>query len=203
MPGKSWLNESAKMAIVADKAAGIPIRVISERYRVDPSTIWRLSKKLQRAHPESSITRGSTSENLKARLTAKAYNALESGLDSVDDPYRRGALGHQTLKEMGSLAELGANNASEREFLRQVAALPEATQMRYLNPPADPEPRILSPEDHEVWALDVFRESGMSAVQFSRERESARRGERRLITGSEEVEEFFRAEQVRAGLRRN
>jgi hypothetical protein len=200
MDSKGWTDEGTKMAIIADKAAGVPVRVICSRYGLNASTVWRICKKVQLAHPRSALSRGSTSEDLKTRITSKAYNALEGGLDCADDPYRRGALGHQTLKEIGTLAELGAQNEGEREAIRQLAGMSEEMRKRYLNPEPEPEPRILSAEDHETWALDVFQKSGMTAFEFNRERSLARRGERRLLTNEEEVEEFFRAEEVRASM---
>jgi hypothetical protein len=200
MPGKNWMNETTKGAVIADRAAGLPMKLICERYAIDASTVWRVCKKIQQAYPESAVSRGAASTDLKTRITSKAYNALEGGLDCVDDAYKRGVLAHQVLKEIGSLTLLGAQNEGEREFLRQLSGLPEHVQARYLNSSPESEPRILSAADHETWALNVFTTSGMSAVQFNRERESARRGERRLVTGSEEVEEFFHSEEVRAAM---
>jgi len=203
MASKGWTDEGTKMAIIADKAAGVPVRVICSRYGLDASTVWRICKKVQLAHPGSALSRGSTSEDLKTRITSKAYSALEGGLDDTSDSYRRGALAHQTLKELGSLAELGAQNEGQREFLRQLNGLSEETRMRYLNPSPELGPRILSVEQHETWALQVFQNSGMDPIMFSQERTAARGGSRRWITNNPELEEFFRAEEARASMTKN
>jgi len=101
MPGKAWKNESTKMAIIADKAAGVPVRIICERYNLDASTVWRICKKVQQAHPESAISRDATSADLRTRIKAKAYSALEGGLDHDADPYKRASIGVKVLEGIG------------------------------------------------------------------------------------------------------
>jgi hypothetical protein len=60
------------------------------------------------------------------------------------------------------------------------------------------EPRLHTDQEHEAWALELFRKSGLSPAEFSQRRMEARAGQIRVITNDEEWNEFFEAEQARA-----
>jgi CENP-B N-terminal DNA-binding domain len=180
--------------IIAASVSGESPTQIARRFKVSRQTVSTIVNNFRRQQTGIADLDGMT---YKARIKRKAITALESGLDAhTEDPLRAGVLGLGALKEMNALADEGGGS-----FADWVASIPEECRELYDQPL--PEPRMLSPEQHEAWALELFKTHSSffpTGSDFVREREDARAGRRRLVSNAPELEEFFQAEQARAKL---
>ena len=94
-----FLTESEKRAIVAERAAGMLVRDIAARYRIDPATVWRTCQKVQQ---DTNTPALSTSWRSEARQ--KAVRSVNRALDDDSDVYKSGNIGVQVLKGLGDFA---------------------------------------------------------------------------------------------------
>ena len=94
-----FLTELEKRAICAERAGGVGLKDIADRYGVNPSTVWRVCTETQQATDTPAL-----GASWRADLRARAVPAITAGLDCPDDPYKRAGIGVQVLKGLGDFA---------------------------------------------------------------------------------------------------
>lgn len=187
---------------VALRIQGYTNSEIGQRLNLHPVTVCRIftaMKKLEAAGVVAQPAKEPPTDievlrDWKQRLTKKSIKALDRGLDDATDNYKAGNLGHTVLKGLGEF-QGDSVNVNVQAF---IASVPPEWRERYFATRDEPPPRQLPPEEHEVWALDVFKKSSCSAEQFNQLRREAREGRMRIVTDDDDFNEFFRAEQALA-----
>src|SRR4051812_15269209 len=93
MPG-TRLTEVTKRAICSDMAAKIPYEKIAKKYGVSKRTVCRLITSLKAApiKPEVAMSVTEATIDRKASVVAKAYVAVQAGLDDPADSYKRAGI---------------------------------------------------------------------------------------------------------------
>jgi hypothetical protein len=201
--GKSPVSIETKKAAFALRLQRFTNSQIGERLNLHPVTVSRIFtalKKLEAAGvvPKEQIKPPNDTEVLrgwKERLTVKSVKAIDRGLDDQSDNYKAGGLGHSVLKGLGEFDGDSVNV----HINQMINSVPEEFKSRYLVSGDDvdePAPRVLPAEQHELWALEVFKKSGYSAAEFNQLRRDAQAG-RVLVSSDEDFDEFFRAEEAR------
>jgi hypothetical protein len=202
--GKSPVSVATKKAVFALRLQGLSNAEIGERVNLHPVTVSRIFtglKKLEAAGvvPKEQIKPPNDTEVLrgwKERLTVKSVKAIDRGLDDQSDNYKAGGLGHSVLKGLGEF-----DGDSVNVHINQlINSVPDEFKSRYLVSGDDvdePAPRVLPAEQHELWALEVFKKSGYSAAEFNQLRRDAQAGRMSLVSSDEDFDEFFRAEEAR------
>jgi hypothetical protein len=84
--------------IVAARLKGVKEKDIAKTFGLSPWTVNNKLKKLRELE-------GGTFLDYKERLKKKGIEAVESGLDCPDDPYKRGTLGVSVLKGIGEFSD--------------------------------------------------------------------------------------------------
>lgn len=117
-------KSSTRTLIIAEHMNGLSFRQIAERLNVSVSTVATVWKEFE------STTRASTEsvQQFRERITNKAYDAVNDGLDCTDDPYKRASLGVQVLKGVGEFE----NDTSKVQINNFVQAIPSEWRERYL-----------------------------------------------------------------------
>ena len=199
--GKRPVSFETKQAAFMLRLQGFTNSQIGERLNLHPVTVSRIFtglKKLEAAGvvPKEQIKTPTEDEVLrdwKDRMRTKSIRALDRGLDDTSDNYKAGGLGRDVLKGLG---ELQGDSVSVH-MQTFIASVPPEWRDRFFGEHDDAGPRILPDEQHELWALEVFQRSGLSAVEFSQLRRDARAGRMYLVTNDQDRDEFFRAEEAR------
>jgi hypothetical protein len=198
--GRTPVSFETKQAAFALRLRGLTNSQIGTKLNLHPVTVSRIFtaiKKLESAGvvPKEETKPPSDTETLRdwrQRLTVKSVKALDRGLDDPSDNYKAGGLGRDVLKGLGELQGDGVNVHVQA----LIASVPPEWRDRYTQ--HDSGPRMLSAEQHEVWALEVFRKSSLNAVEFSELRREARAGRTRLVSNDDDWNAFFEAETARA-----
>ena len=124
------ITESDKLAIIAARAAGVPVSELASRYRVSRQTISTVLGKLKDARHQDARDEFNATV-YRSKLRRKGYEAVEAGLDCDADPYKRGNLGVAALKGIG---EFASDQADVNVFLQSIMQLPADMRDEYLFP---------------------------------------------------------------------
>src|SRR5262249_2440166 len=87
---RSWTDPKTRMAIIADRSAGLSCTAIAEKYGVDKATVSRICSKFRQEVPIAEMSLDL--ENWKQQLREKAIAGLDAALDAAFDPYKRGSI---------------------------------------------------------------------------------------------------------------
>lgn len=121
------ITESDKLAIVASRAAGVPVNELAARYKVSRQTISNVLSGLKDAQRKDAKEEFDAM-TYRSTLRRKGYKAVEAGLDCEDDQYKRGNLGAVVLKGLGDFTGESIN-LNVQQF---IASIPEDMRERYL-----------------------------------------------------------------------
>lgn len=97
------LTERERREIIAERFAGVAVKDIAQRFKVNPITVWRICKGMQESAAKAS-------DDWRSEMRSKAVKAVNAGLTAKEDPYKRGNLGVNTLKGLGEFK--GENEVS-------------------------------------------------------------------------------------------
>jgi len=127
----SWTDPKTRMAIIADRSAGLSCTAIAEKYGVDKATVSRVCSKFRQEVPKAELS--IDLENWKQQLREKAIAAIDAALDAAFDPYKRGSIAVQVLKGLGDFA---AENAVQVNHF-DINNIPPDLLDRYIQSPED------------------------------------------------------------------
>lgn len=115
------LTDGEKAAAILMRANHMSITTIAEKMQRSEHTIKTFLSKMQDAAASSGID-----YDFREDLKMKSIDAMRSGLDCDEDPYKRGTLGVQVAKGLGVLQNDGV------QINQLIAACPPEWQNRYI-----------------------------------------------------------------------
>src|SRR5262249_1979389 len=127
----SWTDPKTRMAIIADRSAGLSCSAIAEKYGVDKATVSRICSKFRQEVPGAEMS--IDLENWKKQLREKSIAAIDRALDAGVGTYEGGSIAVQVRKGLGDFA---AENAVQINHF-DINNIPVELRDRYLSTPGD------------------------------------------------------------------
>lgn len=117
-----------QQAVMADRAIGLGRDVIAEKYGLSARTVDRMWQAFKKAKVATDPELSDSKEVIFRKFRRKAVKAIDAGLDSNKDPYRRAGIG---VKVMEGIGDFKSNEVVINNF-NLVAQTPAQFHERYL-----------------------------------------------------------------------
>jgi hypothetical protein len=106
-----WLSPREEQAIVADRASGLSLAEIGEKYHRSRQAVARALARFKQNVPEAVVSQG-VAVGYRERLRDKSIRSIERALDSDRDEYKSANVAVSVMKGIGEFNEQQAPTGS-------------------------------------------------------------------------------------------